>query len=154
MQQTLPPIRVDRIHSFLTTVTPFNPSPDWFSGFYAFNTIDSASNTFLKAFTIQVFPWNDGTRSGTTYTTTGSELSPFLPISEFTVQTIPPSGVFLNPQRSGVLPVASWTCQLSVPAFSTAKPTAKRPVATPVRRPISSPVRLPAPVKRPAKSRN
>lgn len=112
--QKLPPIHVDHLHPYLTTMVPFNPSPDWFSGFYAFNTIDGRTSTFFKSFTINVYPWDGGTRNGATYTSPGSAVIPAKGISEITVQTVPASKVFLNPQRTGILPVATWVCNLSV----------------------------------------
>lgn len=132
-QVTLPLIHVSETFSYLTVAAAIKPSPDWFGGFYGFDTIDNATNTFLKNFTIEVFPWDDGTRNGTTYNSTGSPLNPSDPITEFTMQTVPSTSVFVNPQLQSILPVATWSCELfaaDVPLPCTQTP-AQSPVATP-----------------------
>jgi hypothetical protein len=114
LEQSLFAIQVDKDHPYLTSVTPFSPSPDWFNGFYEFSTIDSETNFFYQSLSIDVFAWDLGTVTGDTYTAAGSPINPFDPISEFTLATIPSSDIFLDSTRTQVLPVASWTCTLSL----------------------------------------
>lgn len=119
--QTIVAARLDAKHPYITTISMIAPSPDWFSGFYNFNAVDSATNTWYKNFIIQTYPWDAGTDSGTTYKAKDMSTDPPDEIFQLTVDTIPKSGVFLSANASSatgstVLPVSKWVCtQVAAP---------------------------------------
>lgn len=108
-EQTIEAIRLDAAHSFITSISAMIPSPDWFSGFYDFNALDSATNTWYQSFVLETYPWDAGTDSGTTYKADDVATSPPEDIFQLTVETAPASGVFVNEDLT-VLPVATWSC--------------------------------------------
>jgi len=64
----IPPIEVSFEYPFLNAVAGMFPSPDWFTGFYLFDTVDEYDRTFWDRFTIRTYPWDAGTDAGQTYT--------------------------------------------------------------------------------------
>jgi hypothetical protein len=103
-------ILVDGNHPYISTAAKAEPSPDWFSGFYNFSTIDSATNQFYQTFSINTFPWDAGVDGGVTYKARPDPLTVPRPITVFTYTTTP-SGVFITADKT-VVTVASWTCEL------------------------------------------
>jgi hypothetical protein len=115
-------------------------SPDWFSGFYNWNAIDTSTDTWYESFVIETFPWDAGSDSGVTYDAPNDASNPVEPIFQLTANTVPTStGVFLSPDGTTVLPVATWTC--SVLSAETSAPTSSPVDPTPA--PIDS---TPAPI--------
>lgn len=122
-QVVLDPLTMDAQHSLLSTMSMIAPSPDWFSGVYNFNVL--AGDTWYESFTLATFPWDAGTDSGDTYTSSNQATSPAQDIFQLTTDTIPGTNVFLSPSGDSVEPVATWTC--TVQAFGpivTPEPTA------------------------------
>lgn len=107
--ETIAPIRVNRDHPYISTIAAITPSPDWFSGFYDFNMLDTSTDTWYDKVEIQTFPWDAGTDSGTTYESENDLTIPPYLITQLTPRTVPESGVFLS-SDGDVLPVSRWTC--------------------------------------------
>eukprot|EP00549_Striatella_unipunctata_P004125 CAMPEP_0118685436 /NCGR_PEP_ID=MMETSP0800-20121206/7242_1 /TAXON_ID=210618 ORGANISM="Striatella unipunctata, Strain CCMP2910" /NCGR_SAMPLE_ID=MMETSP0800 /ASSEMBLY_ACC=CAM_ASM_000638 /LENGTH=491 /DNA_ID=CAMNT_0006582341 /DNA_START=108 /DNA_END=1583 /DNA_ORIENTATION=+ len=118
--QTFDPLVVTPMARYMSSISMIAPSPDWFSGFSKFDTVDGDGNWFQE-FTIATGPWDAGTEDGDTYNTENDATSPQSTIMEFTTATAPSNGVFLNAAQDAVLPVVSWTCRLGpaepLPAF-------------------------------------
>lgn len=108
--QNLNAVLVDGTHAFISAAARAEPSPDWFTGFYGFNTIDQSSNLFYQTFSISTFPWSAGVDGGLTYKARPDPLAVPRPISIFTYTTTP-SGVFITADKT-VVPVATWNCEL------------------------------------------
>ena len=114
-QQTIEAIRLDAAHTYITSISAMIPSPDWFSGFSDFNALDDNTDTWYQSFVLEVYPWDAGTDSGTTYKANDEATSPPEGIFQLTVDTAPGSGVFVSEDPSpsiglAVLPVAKWSC--------------------------------------------
>jgi hypothetical protein len=114
-EQMIPTARLDAEHPYITTISMISPSPDWFSSFYNFNALDSATSTWYESFIIETYPWDAGTDSGTTYKANDVSTNPPVEIFQLTVDTIPESGVFISVDKSSangttVLPVSKWVC--------------------------------------------
>jgi hypothetical protein len=107
----MPPVTVSSTYPFLSGLAGFDPSPDWFTGFYLMNTVDEYARTYWEQFKIQTYPWDAGTDGGLSYEDIDYELE-----SPETVHRITPatsqSGVFVSPLGDEVLPVAEWECIL------------------------------------------
>jgi len=102
--------RFDRMSS----VTMIAPSPDWFSGFDGVRPIDDDGGVWLRSFEVATYPWDAGTETGDDFVLSNPPEDPHVPILRFTKDTLPSSnnGVFLNPDGTEVLPVATWKCEL------------------------------------------
>lgn len=112
-EQTLQTARLDVEHPYITTISKIAPSPDWFSDFYNFSAVDSATSTWYESFIIQTYPWDAGTDSGTTYNADDVPTDPPVEIFQLTVDTIPKSEVFISENTSSgktVLPMSKWVC--------------------------------------------
>jgi Spondin_N len=96
--------------SLLSTMTMVAPSPDWFTGIYNFDAINQATGTYYDSFIIDTYPWDAGTETGSTYTISNPAEVQHVPIFQLTVDTVPDTGVFLNPDGTDVLPVSRWNC--------------------------------------------
>lgn len=110
----LPPIEVSFDYPFLNAITAIQPSPDWFTGFYLFNTVDEYDRTFWQRFTLRTYPWDAGTDNGQYYTAPDQDTDPPLPVSRILVGNAPENGAFLNKDGTDVPPVAEWDCELWV----------------------------------------
>lgn len=125
-EQVLPSITVDASHPMMSSITMVAPSPDWFTGYYDFELVDPATETWWSNFTLNTFPFDAGTEQGTTYSLGNEAENPVLPIQEFTATSPLDSGVFLSPDESSVLHVATWVCvllQSPAPAPTGSEPT-------------------------------
>jgi Spondin_N len=111
-EQVLTRIIADASHRLMSSITMVAPSPDWFTGFYDFELVDRATETWWSNFTLNTFPFDAGTEQGTTYSLGNAEEDPVLSIQEFTATTPLDTGVFLSPDESSVLHVATWECVL------------------------------------------
>ena len=67
---------------------------------------------WLNSFTVNTYPWDSGTDSGTTYSARNQATKPQEDIYELVPETIPDSKVFLSPDGTKVEPVAQWVCTL------------------------------------------
>lgn len=97
-------LTVDESRDFISAVTRLSPSPDWFTGFNAFNA--QQDGFWFSHFVIETIALDAGTSTGSTYTD--------VPMPEF------PSPQFIQPISNGVfstLPVARWTCVLTTLPF-------------------------------------
>jgi hypothetical protein len=103
-------LQLDFVHSHISTISMLGPSPDWFSGFSSFRVIDPETEMWYSSFTIDTYPFDAGTNSGATYDSEYTASDPRLFIYPLTAETVPESGVFLVPNGTTVLPVATWTC--------------------------------------------
>src|SRR3569832_1556976 len=48
----MPPIDVSFDYPFLNAIASMSPSPDWFTGFYLFDTVDEYDRTYWQRFTL------------------------------------------------------------------------------------------------------
>jgi len=117
--QTLGDIHLNAAFPFLSAITMVAPSPDWFTGIPKFSPI-SDEGFWYKSFTIATGPYDAGTEKGDTYSIGNSAEEEHLPISRFTVETVPDSGILLDPSGTTVLPMVEWSCVLQ--PSTTAKP--------------------------------
>jgi len=108
------PLQMSSNKRYISAITKLSPSPDWFSGFHDFNTVNEKSNTWYEEFIIPIYPFDAGTEDGETYNTVNSRTFPAEQISQFTVDNVPSSKVFLNDKGDDILPVAMYTCTLSI----------------------------------------
>jgi len=106
----LPPIRVRESHPFLSAIAAFDPSPDWFTGFYMMDTVDEYTRNYWDHFKLETYPWDAGTDGGLTYTATDNELEKPENVTRFTVETAP-NGIFVSP-KGKILPTAEFECVL------------------------------------------
>lgn len=103
-------IRMNSGHRLMSSVTMIAPSPDWFSGFQDYRPVNGGK--WLNSFTIDTYPWDAGTDSGTTYTSSNSPTSPQVNTFQLTKDTVPDTNVFLKDNSNEVLPVATWKCDM------------------------------------------
>jgi len=95
--------KMDRGHRLVSSVSMIAPSPDWFSGFHDYRPISDGK--WLASFSIESYPYDAGTDSGSTYTSSNSPTNP--QVNTFRLDS---STVFLNDGE--VLPVARWSCDV------------------------------------------
>ena len=115
-QQVLPSITADASHRMMSSITMIAPSPDWFSGFYDFRLFNPATGTWWSNFTLNTFPFDAGTEKGTGYEIDNEAENPPLRIRRFTARSPLDTGVFLSPDQSRVMHVATWKCRLQTSA--------------------------------------
>lgn len=108
--ETIAPVRLDKDHPLLSTISSVVPSPDWFSGFYSFNMIDPATDSWYDKVVFETYPWDAGVDSGSTYESQNAPIIPSYIVTQLTVGTVPDSGAFLSPDGNTVFPVSRWTC--------------------------------------------
>jgi len=104
-------LRMDQGHRRISAISMIAPSPDWFTGLNRYRPI--TSGRWQDSFVVDSYPWDAGTENGIGYSLSNSATSPQADITEITVDTVPSSGVFLNAEENGVLPVAQWSCTLN-----------------------------------------
>jgi Spondin_N len=129
-EQVLPSITADASHRLMSSITMVAPSPDWFTGFYDFELVDPDTDTWWSSFTLNTPPFDAGTEQGTTYALSNAAEDPVLPIQEFTATSPMDTGVFLSPDESSVIHVATWECLLQSPVPAPA-PTGSEPTSAP-----------------------
>ena len=88
------------------------PSPDWFSGFDSVSPIDEDADVWLQSFEVATYPWDAGTETGDDFSLSNQAEDPHVPIMQLTKDTVPSNGVFLNADKTEVLPMATWTCSI------------------------------------------
>jgi Spondin_N len=109
----LPPLQVTEEHSFISGIAPISPSPDWYSGFYLFDTKKEDTQTFWEAFKIRTYPWDAGSDSGDTYTAQDRDTDPPEFVTRIEVgNTV--NEIFLSPAGDQVRYLAEWECVLNL----------------------------------------
>jgi len=103
-------LAMDEDHSLITSISMIAPSPDWFTGFTDFSPVENGM--WLTSFSIETYPWDSGTDSGITYTSSNEATSPKEDIFQLVMEKLPSSNVFLSPDKSTVEPVAQWACNM------------------------------------------
>jgi len=103
-------LEMDNSHRLISSITMVAPSPDWFTGLNSYRPI--MNGNWLSSFTVNSFPWDAGSENGSGYSLGNSATSPKVNSFQYTVDTVPNSGVFLNQAGDGVLPVAQWSCTI------------------------------------------
>jgi hypothetical protein len=109
----LPPITVTNRYRYLNAICALLPSPDWFTGFYLFDTVDEYDRTFWNSFRLHIYPWDAGTDNGDTYTAFDNDAVPADIVRRFTKQTAPGGGIFLSAEGT-IKPVGELECKLQV----------------------------------------
>lgn len=107
----LPPLKVSAEHSYISGINGFSPSPDWFTGFYLFNTVKDEQQTFWESFMLKSFPWDAGTNDGDTYEAPSRDTDPPLPIVRIDVENTQ-NEIFKSPLGDKVRHLAEWECVL------------------------------------------
>jgi hypothetical protein len=110
----VPPVDVTFDYPFLNGIAGMSPSPDWYTGFYLFDTVDEYDRTFWHNFTLFTYPWDAGTDSGKSYTAEDRDLDPPINVERFFPNNVPDSGAYLSPDGKQVLPVGELNCELYV----------------------------------------
>ncbi|GAX25699.1 hypothetical protein FisN_14Lh007 [Fistulifera solaris] len=108
-----PPVVVTDDHPYLSGIAGFDPSPDWFTGFYMMDTRDEYSGKFWSHFKVQSYPWDAGTDGGTIYEDVDHELEFPEPVHRITPENAQ-NKIFVSPMGDEVLPVAEFECILHV----------------------------------------
>lgn len=108
----IPPVEVSFDYPYLNAIAGMDPSPDWYTGFYLFDTIDEYDRTFWDRFTLRTYPWDAGTDGGDRYTSPDRDMDPPENVARIFAQNAPASGAFLDPSGTKVLPVAEFDCVL------------------------------------------
>jgi len=96
----------------LSTISMMAPSPDWFSGIESFCPREPGGFWF-QSFEVATYPFDAGTEMGETYSINNDPESRHGPIYPLTKETVPDSGILLDPTGTKVNPVAVWKCDLN-----------------------------------------
>lgn len=107
-----PPIHVSFDYPFLNAIGAIQPSPDWYSGFYLFDTVDEYDRTYWQRFTLRTYPWDAGTDAGQSYTAVDFDLDPPVNAVRVYAESASSSGAFVSPDGTQVLPVGEFDCVL------------------------------------------
>jgi len=97
---------------YLSTISMMAPSPDWFSGFSSFSP-RGPGGFWFQTFELLTYPFDAGTEQGDTYSINNDPESPHGPIFPLTKDTVPDTGILLDPTGTKVLPVMAWRCSLA-----------------------------------------
>ncbi|EFX77761.1 hypothetical protein DAPPUDRAFT_321105 [Daphnia pulex] len=98
--------RVDRKHHLMSLVSMLGPSPDWIVGVSALE-LCSRNCTWVENKTLNLYPWDAGTDSGITYTSTNSMTNPREKITRITSSyPADPRSPFYDPAGSDMKPLA------------------------------------------------
>lgn len=108
----LPPLRVTADHSFISGIAAISPSPDWYSGFYLFDTVKEDTLTYWESFKIRTYPWDAGTDDGDSYTAQDRDTDPPGLITRIETGNTA-NGIFLSPAGDRVPYLAEWECVLN-----------------------------------------
>ena len=111
----LDPIRVDAKHRYISGMSSFDPSPDWFTGFYLMNTLDIRTGRYRERFMVKSYPWDAGTDDGATYNEKLPRDRPEA-VHRMRAETAT-NGIFINHHNSShpngtIAPTAEWECIL------------------------------------------
>lgn len=112
--QHMPPINVTYEHPFLSMMTKFTPSPDWFGGFSDLRVISYESETYFNRFVAQSYVWDAGTDAGQSYTALDRDMDPQEPVARITKNNIPHRMPFLSPDESYIPVPLELECVLRV----------------------------------------
>jgi len=112
--QNLPPINVTYEHPFLSMMTKFTPSPDWFGGFSDLRVVSYESETYFNRIVIQSYVWDAGTDAGESYTALDRDMDPQQPVSKINIGNIPHRKSFLSPDESLIPVTLEIECVLRV----------------------------------------
>ena len=107
--QTLEPVTLSPSFPYLSSISMIAPSPDWFSGFDSFSP-RGPGGYWLQSFELATYPFDAGTEMGEEYSINNEPESSQGPIYPLTRDTVPNSGILLDPTGAEVLPVATWKC--------------------------------------------
>ncbi|CAB9519559.1 Extracellular matrix protein [Seminavis robusta] len=110
----LPPIEANTENLFLTVMSGFSPSPDWYTGLYHFRLTDKVSRTWYDHIKFQTYPWDLGTDAGVTYISDDFNLDPQIPVEKITTGNAPPGGELKSPDGLTVPVAAEWECYLVI----------------------------------------
>jgi len=110
--QHISPVSITQDNSWLGAVASMHPSPDWFSGFASFETINADDGKYWDRFTVQTWPLDAGTEFGKTYLGLPRDEDPAKDVMVITANTF--NGIYAAPNALDVLPVAEWDCILHV----------------------------------------
>lgn len=108
----MPSLEVTDRYRYLNGIAALLPSPDWFTGFYLFDTVDEFDLTFFSTFLLHIYPWDAGTDTGDSYTSFDADAVPADNVKRFTTQNSP-GGIFKSPEGS-IKPVGELECKLYV----------------------------------------
>mmetsp|Transcript_50438 Transcript_50438/g.57114 ORF Transcript_50438/g.57114 Transcript_50438/m.57114 type:complete len:278 (-) Transcript_50438:233-1066(-) len=111
-EQMLPDIALTPWFDMMSSITMVAPSPDWYTGFYNVKPVDPSSMVWYESFEIPTYPWDAGTDEGDDFNSSNQAQDPRVPILQLTKNTVPENGVLLNPEKTEVLPMATWSCSL------------------------------------------
>jgi len=78
------PISMNNFKRYLSAITRFNPSPDWFSGFYDFDCINPETDSWFEEFELQTYLFDGGTEEGNIFSNMNQPTEPSQPITQFT----------------------------------------------------------------------
>jgi len=107
----MPPVTVSGEYSFLSGIAGISPSPDWFTGFYLFDTLKEQGQTFWESFKIRTYPWDAGTDDGTHYEDPDRDTDPPGLVHRIQLgETV--DNIFLSPAGDEVPYLAEWECVL------------------------------------------
>lgn len=108
----IPPVDINFDFPFLNAIGGMSPSPDWYTGFYLFDTIDEYDRTFWDEFIIRTYPWDAGTDAGEDYTSEDRDMDPPEDVFRMFPGKAPKSGAYLSPDGTEILPVGEFQCVL------------------------------------------
>lgn len=109
----LDPLSISAEFSFVSGLAGLDPSPDWFTSFYMFNTLKESADTFWDRFKLRTYPWDAGTDDGTSYEDSDRDSDPAGLIRRIELgDTV--NDIFLSPGKDEILYLAEWECILHV----------------------------------------
>ena len=107
----LPPLNVSGEFKFLSGIAGLRPSPDWYTGFYLFETVKLEGGTFWDSFKIRTYPWDAGTDDGTHYDDPDRDTNPPGVVTRIEVgNTV--DNIFLSPAGDELRYLVEWECVL------------------------------------------
>ena len=77
-------VSVNQLYPLVSVITMIAPSPDWFVGVHDIDLCDSKSGTFKERVSLDVFPWDAGTDSGTAFDSPNMKTDPAVRIFRIT----------------------------------------------------------------------
>lgn len=107
----LPPLTVTPEYSFISGIASFLPSPDWYSGFYLFETIKEKGQTYWQSFKIRSYPWDSGTDDGTHYEDPDRDTDPPGVVKRIELGDTE-DNILLSPEGDELRYMAEWECVL------------------------------------------
>jgi len=99
-------LEMDVGHRTISSISMVAPSPDWFTGLSNYRPVKDGK--WLQSFSVDTYPWDAGTDSGTSYTSGNSATNPKERVYRI-FYDLPENNVFIGKDGS-VLPVGQWSC--------------------------------------------